>query len=103
MNGNMTTYKARLVAKEFIQVQGVDYDEIFSLVVIFKSIRILLSIVIFYDYEIWQMNVKIAFLNENLEDDVYMIQPPGFEDSNKGSKVCKFERSIYELKQASRS
>jgi Reverse transcriptase (RNA-dependent DNA polymerase) len=49
------------------------------------------------------MNVKIAFLNENLEDNVYMIQPPGFEDSNKGSKVCKFERSIYELKQASRS
>ena len=103
MDGNMTTYKARLVAKGFSQVQGIDYDETFSPVAMFKSIRILLAIAAFYDYEIWQMDVKTSFLNGNLEEDVYMVQPPGFEDPSNGSKVCKLQRSIYGLKQASRS
>jgi Reverse transcriptase (RNA-dependent DNA polymerase) len=58
----------------------------------------LLVIIVFHDYEIWQMNVKIVFLNENLEEDVYMIQPTGFEDSKNAEKVCKFLRSIYGLK-----
>ena len=89
MDGNLTTYKARLVAKGFSQVQGIDYDETFSPVAMFKSIRILLAIVAYCDYEIWQMDVKIAFLNGNLEEDVYMVQPPGFEDPNNGNKVCK--------------
>jgi Reverse transcriptase (RNA-dependent DNA polymerase) len=69
----------------------------------FKSIWMLLVIAVFYDYEIWQMNVKIAFLNGNLEDDVYMIQPTGFEDLKNTGKICKLLRSIYGLKQASRS
>jgi Reverse transcriptase (RNA-dependent DNA polymerase) len=69
----------------------------------FKSIRILLAIAAFHDCEIWQMDVKIAFLNGNLEEDVYMTQPMGFEDPNNASKVCKLKRSIYGLKQASRS
>ena len=103
MDGNMTTYKARLVAKGFTQVQGIDYDETFSPVAMFKSIRILLAIAAFYDYEIWQMDVKTAFLNGNLEEDVYMVQPRGFEDPKNSSKVCKLHRSIYGLKQASRS
>ena len=66
MDGNLTVYKARLVAKGFKQIQGVDYDETFSPVAMFKSIRILLAIAAFHDYEIWQMDVKTAFLNENL-------------------------------------
>ena len=103
MDGNMTTYKARLVAKGFTQVQGIDYDETFSPVAMFKLIRILLAIAAFYDYEIWQMDVKTAFLNGNLEEDVYMVQPRGFEDPKNNSKVCKLHRSIYGLKQASRS
>jgi Reverse transcriptase (RNA-dependent DNA polymerase) len=53
----------------------------------FKSIRMPLAIAIFYDYEIWQMDVKIVFLNEILEDDVYMIQPKGFEDPKNAGKV----------------
>ena len=55
-----------------------DYEETFSLVAMLKSIRILLSIAIFYDYEIWQMDVKIAFLNDNLEESIYMAQPERF-------------------------
>jgi Reverse transcriptase (RNA-dependent DNA polymerase) len=60
----------------------------------FKSIRMLLAIVTFHDYEIWQMNVKTAFLNENLEEDVYMIQPISFEDPKNAEKVCKLLRTI---------
>jgi Reverse transcriptase (RNA-dependent DNA polymerase) len=69
----------------------------------FKSIRILLAIVVFHDYEIRQMDVKTAFLNGNLEEDMYMIQPTGFEDPKNAEKVCKLLRSIYGLKQTSRS
>ena len=69
------TYIARLVAKGYHQKQGIDYDETFSPVVILKFIRILLAITAYYDYEIQQMDVKITVLNDNLEDEVYMIQP----------------------------
>ena len=68
-----------------------------------KSIRMLLAIAAFHDYEIWQMDVKTAFLNGNLEEDVYMTQPTGFEDPKNAGKVCKLLKSIYGLKQASRS
>ena len=103
LNGNMTTYKARLVAKGFSQIHGIDYDETFSPVAMFKSIRIMLAIAAFHDYEIWQMNVKIVFLNGKLEEEVYMVQPRGFEDTSNSKKVCKLQRAIYGLKQASRS
>lgn len=103
MNGSMTTYKARLVAKGFSQIQGIDYDETFSPVAMFKSIRIMLAVAAFYDYEIWQLDVKTAFLNGKLDEDVYMVQPQGFEDSKNSSKVCRLQRAIYGLKQASRS
>jgi len=68
-----------------------------------KSIRILLSIATFYNYEIWQMDVKTAFLNGNLEENIYMVQPEGFIEQGQEQKVCKLNRSIYGLKQASRS
>ncbi|KAL4382929.1 hypothetical protein GQ457_15G018860 [Hibiscus cannabinus] len=69
MDGNVQTYKGTLVAKGFRQIYGVDYDETFSPVAMFKSIRILLVIAAFHDYEIWQMDVKTAFLNGKLEGD----------------------------------
>ena len=102
-DGNVTVYKARLVAKGFRQIQGVDYDETFSPVAMLKSVRILLAIAAFFDYEIWQMDVKTAFLNGNVEEELYMIQPEGFVDPKDAGKVCKLQRSIYGLKQASRS
>ena len=103
MHGIVQTYKARLVAKGFKQIHGIDYDETFSPVAMLKSIRILLAIAAHYDYEIWQMDVKTAFLNGNLTEDVYMIQPEGFVDPQNSGKVCKLQKSIYGLKQASRS
>ena len=68
-----------------------------------KSIRILLSIAADYDYEIWQMVIKTAFQNGNLEEEIYMMQPEDFIAKNQKHMVCKLRRSIYGLKQASRS
>ena len=68
-----------------------------------KSVRIMLAIAAFYDYEIWQMDVKTAFLNGFLEEELYMMQPEGFIDPKDANKVCKLQRSIYGLVQASRS
>ncbi|PKI44228.1 hypothetical protein CRG98_035386 [Punica granatum] len=103
MDDNVITFKGRLVEKGFTQVHGVDCDKTFSLVAMLKSIRILLAIAAYYDYEIRQMDVKTAFLNETLLEDVYMTQPEGFSDPQSAGKVYTLQRSIYELKQASRS
>ena len=67
-----------------------------------KSIQILLAIAAHYDYEVWQMDVKTAFLNGYIEENIFIEQPKGFE-SEESSRVCKINRSIYGLKQASRS
>ena len=89
------------MAKGFSQVQGVDYDETFSPVAMLKSVRIMLAIAAFFDYEIWQMDVKISFLNGFLKEELYMMQPEGFVDPENADKVCKLQRSIYGLVQAS--
>ncbi|GKB18630.1 retrotransposon protein, putative, ty1-copia subclass [Tanacetum coccineum] len=103
MDGIVHTYKARLVANGYTQLYGVDYEETFSPVADIRAIRILISIASFYDYEIWQMDVKTSFLNGYLDEDIYMLQPEGFVDLKHPKKVCKLQRSIYGLKQASRS
>ena len=74
----METFKARLVAIGFTHKEGIDYEETFSPVAMLKSIRILLSIVAVLDYEILQMDVKTAFLNDHFEENIYMQQPDGF-------------------------
>jgi hypothetical protein len=91
-------YKARLVAKGFIQVEGIDYNEIFSPVVKHCSIRILMAIVNQFNLELEQMDVKSAFLHGDLEEIIYMEQPEGFVEDK--SKVCLFKKSLYGLKQS---
>ena len=98
MDGNLHTYKARLVAKGFTQTPRVDYDETFSPVAKIKSIRVLLAISAFHDYEIWQMDVKTVFLNGKLAEDVYMGQPEGFVSTEYPNRVWKLEKFIYRLK-----
>ena len=71
-DGKVETFKARLVAKGFTQKEGINYEETFLPVAMLKSIRILLSIATCLNYEIWQMDIKTAFLNRNLEGDIYM-------------------------------
>ncbi|GKA21972.1 putative retrotransposon protein [Tanacetum coccineum] len=75
MDGAVHTYKARLVAKGFTQTPRIDYEETFSPVTDIRAIRILIAITAFYDYEIWQMDVKTVFLNGYLSEEVYMEQP----------------------------
>ncbi|GJW84748.1 retrotransposon protein, putative, ty1-copia subclass [Tanacetum coccineum] len=103
MDGNVHNFKARLVVKGFTQTYKVDYVETFSPVAYIRAIRILLAIAAYYDYEIWKIDVKTAFLNGHLSEDVYMVQPQGFVDPKHPNKVCKLQHSIYGLNQASRS
>ncbi|XP_075103506.1 uncharacterized protein LOC142178077 [Nicotiana tabacum] len=89
---NVQTFKARLVGKGFTKKEEIDYEENFSSVAMFKSIRILLSIAAHYDYEIWQMDVKTAFLNRSLDECIYMMQPDSFVESGKEHMLCKIKR-----------
>jgi len=99
---NIERYKARLIAKGFTQKEEIDYIETFSPVSKKDSLRIILALVAHFDLELQQMNVKIAFLNSDLEDEVYMKQPEGFSFSSGKHLVYKLNKSIYGLKQASR-
>ena len=89
IDGKVEIFKARLVVKGYTQKEGFDYENTFLPVAIIKSIRILLSIAAYMDYEIWQMDVKITFLNESLDETIYMVQPEGFIAKGQEKKVCK--------------
>ena len=86
------------MAKGYTKKQRIDYIETFSPVAMLKSIRILLAVAASLNYEIWQMDVKTAFLNGNLEENIYMRQPEGFIAKGEEHMVCKLQRSIYGLK-----
>ncbi|GKC15869.1 ribonuclease H-like domain-containing protein [Tanacetum coccineum] len=86
--------KARLVAKGYTQSYEIATEEIFSTVADIKAIRIILAITAFYDYEIWQMDVKIAFLNGHPRKDVYMVQTEGSVNSKHPRKVCFFANEV---------
>ncbi|GJV87883.1 retrotransposon protein, putative, ty1-copia subclass [Tanacetum coccineum] len=92
MDGNVHTDKPRLVANGFTQTYRVDYEETFSPVADIRAIRILLAIIAYYDYEIWQMDVKTAFLNGHLTEEVYMVQPKGFVNPKYPYRACKIQR-----------
>nr|GEY79335.1 retrotransposon protein, putative, Ty1-copia subclass [Tanacetum cinerariifolium] len=80
MDGIVHTYKARLVAKGYTKLYEVDYKEMFSPIADIRAIRILIAIAAFYDYKIWQMDIKTDFLNGYLDEYIYMVQPEGFVD-----------------------
>ena len=100
--GKIERYKARLVAKGYSQTQGIDYDETFAPVVKFNSIRILLALAAMLDLKIHQMDVNTAYLNGDLDVDIYMEQPEGFIKRGQEDKVCKLNKALYGLKQSGR-
>ena len=95
-------YKGRLVAKGYAQKEGVDFQEIFSPVAKHVSIRFLLSMLVHFDMELQQMDVKTAFLHGYLDEDIYMEQPEGYIDKEHPEKVCLLKRSLYGLRQSPR-
>ena len=93
--GNVTRRRARLVAQGFTQQYGVDYLETYAPVARFASIRAILAMVAHHDWELDQMDVKSAYLNGVLEEEVYMKQAPHFAEPGKEHLVCKLKKSIY--------
>ena len=91
-------YKARLVVKGYSQREGIDFKENFSPVSTKDSFRVIMAIVAHFDLELHQMDVKTAFLNGDLDKDVYMEQPTSFTEVGKEHLVCKLNKSIYGLK-----
>lgn len=100
--GNVIKFKARLVAKGFTQRHGLDYDQTFAPVVRFSSIRLLLALAAYYDLEVEQLDVKTAYLNGELDEDIYMVQPPGYKVSGGEELVCHLQKALYGLKQSGR-
>ena len=100
-DGTLARRKARLVARGFTQREGVDYFETFSPVVRYESVRCILAIAAARDMEMTQFDVKTAFLNGDLKEDIFMHQPEGYDD--KSGRVCKLRKSLYGLKQSPRA
>ncbi|GJW19092.1 retrovirus-related pol polyprotein from transposon TNT 1-94 [Tanacetum coccineum] len=99
-NGVVSRNKARLVAQSYNQQEGIDYDETYAPVARLESIRILLAHACALDFKLFQMDVKSAFLNGFINEEVYVAQPPGFIDFEKPDHVFKLKKALYGLKQA---
>ena len=100
--GKVERFKSRLVAKGCSQRYGIDFEETFSPVVRFTSIRTLLALAVHKDMIVHQMDVVTAFLNGKLDEEIYMQQPEGYQISGKENLVCRLKKSLYGLKQALR-
>ncbi|GJW06894.1 retrovirus-related pol polyprotein from transposon TNT 1-94 [Tanacetum coccineum] len=99
-NGIVSRNKARLVAQGYNQQEGIDYDETYAPVARLESIRILLAYACALDFKLFQMDVKSAFLNGFINEEVYVAQPSGFIDFEKPDHVYKLKKALYGLKQA---
>jgi Reverse transcriptase (RNA-dependent DNA polymerase) len=100
--GNVKRYKARLVAKRFTQKEDIDFTKTFSHVSTKYSFRIIMTLVAHFDLELHQMDVKTVFLNGDIDEYIYMSQPPNYESDDSKQMVCKLKKFIYGFKQASR-
>ena len=102
-NGEVDKFKARLVAKGYAQEYGVDYTEVFAPVARLDTIRIILAMAAHYNWQVYQLDVKSAFLHGELKEDIYVQQPTGFLKKGKEDKVYKLKKALYGLKQAPRA
>lgn len=97
-DGKVDRYKARLVAKGYSQEYGADYEETFAPIAKMTTIRTAIALASHFNWPIHQMDVKNAFLNGFLDEEIYMTQPPGYAVNGMEQKVCKLQKSLYGLK-----
>jgi len=102
-HGTVTRNKARLVAQGYTQIKGLDFDETFASVARLESIRLLLGVSCILKFKLFQMDVKSAFLNGYLNEEVYVEQPKGFVDPSFPNHVYRLKKALYGLKQATRA
>ena len=101
--GKVIKHKARLVAKGYVQEQGIDFEEVFAPVARMESVRLLIALAVQEAWKLHHMDVKTAFLNGELEEEVYVKQPPGYIEEGAEHKVLKLKKALYGLKQAPRA
>ena len=97
-DGSIEKYKAISVARGFTQKEGIDYDETFAHVARYITIRTIISLAVVFEWKLHQMDVKIAFLNGKIDEEVYIEQPEGFVTHGDKSHVCKLKKALYGLK-----
>jgi len=102
-NGEIDKYKARLVAKGYAQQYGVDYTEVFAQVARLDTIRLILALAAQHSWDVFQLDVKSAFLHGELNEEVSVNQPLGYEKKGEENKVYKLKKALYGLKQAPRA
>ena len=102
-NGKVIRNKARLVTQGYNQEEGIDYEETFTPVARLEAIRLLIAFASHKNIKLFQMDVKCAFLNGYLQEEVYVAQPPGFENADFPNYVYKLDKALYGLKQAPRA
>lgn len=103
MNGDIIKYKARLVAKGYVQKQGVDFNEVFAPVTRLETVRLLIALAAKNGWEVHHLDVKSAFLNGDLQEEVYVLQPEGFVKDGEERKVYRLLKELYGLRQAPRA
>jgi len=101
--GKILKYKARLVAKGYVQRQGVDFDEVFAPVARLDTVRLILALAAHQGWQVHHLDVKSAFLNGDLKEEVYVAQPEGFIIKNQEDKVYRLSKALYGLRQAPRA
>lgn len=102
-DGSVEKFKARLVEKSYSQQEGINFDDTFSHVAKLNTIRMLISLATKHKWKLHQLDVKYAFLNAELKEEIYLVQPPGFVKKGQEHLVCKLHKALYGLKQAPRS
>jgi hypothetical protein len=102
-DGSIEKYKARFVARGFSQKEGIDYEETFTPVARYTSIRTIIALAAKMKWKLHQMDVKTAFLNDVIKEEVYIEKPQGFEVEDRKSHVCRLKKALYGLKQAPRA
>jgi hypothetical protein len=102
-NGSVSIYKARLVAKGYAQTYGIDYEKTYSPIAKMITIRTIIIMATTKGWSLHQMDVKNVFFHGDLQEEVYMEQPPGYVDQTHPNLVCRLKKVLYDLKQAPRA